>query len=35
MLGSSNFWFGVVIGVALVWAWHKFGAGMAGGKKSQ
>lgn len=32
MLGSTNFWFGVLVGVALLWSWRKFGAGrMSGG----
>lgn len=24
MLGSSHFWGGVVVGVAGVWAWHRY-----------
>jgi len=25
MLGSGNFWVGLLVGVALVWAYHKWG----------
>lgn len=25
MFGSSNFWFGVIVGIALLWAYRKFG----------
>lgn len=28
---NSHFLFGIVIGVALVWAYHKFGSGLRGG----
>lgn len=35
MLGSTNFWFGVLVGVALLWAYRKFGgvSKLGGGKQ--
>jgi len=37
MLGSTNFWFGVLVGMALLWGYRKFGgvSRMGGGSKQQ
>jgi hypothetical protein len=35
MLGSTNFWFGVIVGAGLLWAYRKFGVSGMGKPKGQ